>query len=96
MMPGPQFRNAAPAIPDNAGMGLFLATPIPAPISIIVMDKPVPKGPCAHDKTVSRKDLKVLSLEALAAIAAAEPIMVTSATETREKVLFTTNRPTLR
>lgn len=83
-------------MPDNAGIGLFFATPILAPISIIVMAKPVPRGPCAHDKTVSRKLWKVLSLEALAAMAAAEPMRVTEATSAREMSLFIANRPTLR
>lgn len=79
IMPGPQLRKAAPAMPDKAGMGEFFATPSAAPINIMVTERPVPNGPWAQVNTVSRKASNAAA--PLAAVTDVVPVTLAMATE---------------
>ena len=60
-MEGPQCRKAAPPMPERAGMGLFLATPIAEPMSSMVVARPTPRPDLAQSWVVVANSSKVES-----------------------------------
>lgn len=59
MMEGPQCRKAAPPMPDRAGMGEFLATPMAEPMRSMVVERPTPRPDLAQSWVVVANSLKV-------------------------------------